>query len=234
MLLAVDKPKWITSYDVIRKLKYHFPKKTKIGHSGTLDPMATGLLLIWVGKDTKRLAELQGLGKSYETTIDFAQDTDTWDADFREKHEQFAVEKQWDALWIIKNTNFVWAPSQNEIQSVLEKLVPQCELPLTPFSAKKKWGKKLYELARAGEEVKINKTMETASYQIISYNFPELELVLEVGSGTYIRSIGHWIGLQFGLWGILTSLRRTSIGEFSMEKMDMKALGDTELLCYEI
>ncbi len=234
MLLAVDKPKWITSYDVIRKLKYHFPRKTKIGHSWTLDPIATGLLLIWVGKDTKRLYELQGLGKSYETTIDFSQDTDTWDADFWEKHEKFSVEKQWDILWIIKGDTFVGAPAQSEITSVLEKLVPQCELPLTPFSAKKKWWKKLYELARAGEIVKIDKIMETARYQIISYNFPELKLILEVGSGTYIRSIGHWIGLQFGLWGILTSLIRTSIGEFSLEKMDMKPLGDTELLCCEI
>lgn len=219
MFLAIDKPQWITSYDVIRRLKTLFPKKTKIGHSGTLDPMATGLLIIAVYKDTKRLHEFLGADKWYETTIDFSKMSDTWDMDYWEKYEEYSVNKQSGLLGIAKNTAFVPAPSIEQITAKLDTLIPSTTLPLTPFSAKKKNGKKLYELARAGVELNESRDMVVHSCEIVEYNFPILKLKLNVWSWTYIRSIGYWLGQEFGLGGILTSLRRTQIGEIDIDTL---------------
>jgi tRNA pseudouridine(55) synthase len=281
MFLAVDKPQWITSYDVIRRLKRQFPKKTKIGHSGTLDPMATGLLIIAVDKDTKRLHEFLGADKSYETTIDFSKMSDTWDMDYWEVYEEYPLRhceneqsedeaiqdkkkspvisteanvmsgmeksrQQRDVLttpqghfladtqgaldmtnrtssgWrigIIKNKTFTLAPSIEQIKAKLDTLIPSAILPLTPFSAKKKDGKKLYELARAGIEVNESREMRVNAYEIVDYNFPTLTLKLDVWSGTYIRSIGYWLGQEFGLGGILTSLRRTKVGKVDISTL---------------
>lgn len=222
MFLAVDKPQWITSFDVIRRLKRQFPKKTKIGHSGTLDPMATGLLIIAVDKDTKRLHEFLGANKSYETTIDFSKMSDTWDMDYWEIYEEYVLsEEEWKTVGITKNNVIVSAPTIEQITEKLATLVPSRMLPLTPFSAKKKDGKKFYELARAGIEVNESREMIVNSYEIVAYNFPILQLKLDVGSGTYIRSIGYWLGQEFGLGGILTSLRRTKVAGVNINLLDL-------------
>jgi len=235
MFLAVDKPQWITSYDVIRRLKRQFPKKTKIGHSGTLDPMATGLLIIAVDKDTKRLQEFLGADKSYETTIDFSKMSDTWDMDYWEVYEEYEISsKLQDASskqqWIMKNNTFIPAPSIEQLTAKLNTLIPSATLPLTPFSAKKKDGKKLYELARAGIEVNESREMKVHSYEILDYNFPTLTLKLVVWSGTYIRSIGYRLGQEFGLGGILTSLRRTKVGEIDIGTLTLDQ--SVEDVCY--
>jgi len=151
MILAIDKPTSITSYDVIRQLKKIFPKK-KIWHSGTLDPMATGLLIIGIDKDTKQLWKLQWLEKSYTTTVDFSKMSDTWDMDYWEEFEEYKL----DGEWIIKNNQHIPAPHIQDIKANLDTLIPIAMLPLTPFSAKKKNGKKLYELARQGEKRRKN------------------------------------------------------------------------------
>lgn len=222
MFLAVDKPQWITSFDVIRRLKRQFPKKTKIGHSGTLDPMATGLLIIAVDKDTKRLHEFLGANKSYETTIDFSKMSDTWDMDYWEVYEEYVLsEEEWKTVGIIKNDTHIPAPTIEQLEQKLKTLIPSRILPLTPFSAKKKDGKKLYELARAGVEVNESKEMRVNSYEIVEYNFPVLKLKLDVGSGTYIRSIGYWLGQEFGLGGILTSLRRTKVADIDIATLTL-------------
>ncbi|MDD3262249.1 MAG: hypothetical protein PHR61_00215 [Candidatus Absconditabacteria bacterium] len=229
MLVAIDKPTGITSYDVIRRLKRAFPKE-KIGHSGTLDPLATGLLIIGIGKGTKLLTQIQGLDKKYETIIDFSQMSDTRDVDYREQHEKYEFTKD----GITKNTQFIAAPSQLEIEEKLSSLIPEKELPLTPFSAKKIDGKKMYELARDGQVLTEKRIMKTFESKVISYNFPLLELYLHVGSGTYIRSIGYWLGQEFGLGGILTQLRRTAIGKYNLNEMKMVKIGDEGLIGCEI
>lgn len=229
MLLAIDKPTGITSYDVIRRLKRAFPKQ-KIGHSGTLDPLATGLLIIGIGSWTKLLTQIQWLDKKYETTIDFAQMTDTRDVDYRDSHEQYKIADK----WIIKNDQFIAAPSQVELEEKLSLLVPEKELPLTPFSAKKKDGKKMYELARDGHILTENRVMKVFENKVVSYDFPLLKLTLHVGSGTYIRSIGYWLGQEFWLGGILTQLRRTSIWKFNLNDMKLEKIGDEGLLWCEI
>lgn len=203
MFLLIDKPTWYTSFDVIHKIKKLFPKKTKIGHAGTLDPLATWLLIIAIDKDTKRLPEFVWLDKEYIATIDFSKTSDTWDSDYRKVYEELDI-------WSLAT------PSIEDIQKVLNSKIGVSSRPLTPFSAKKVRGKKLYEYARAGEPIFIDCDMELLWYEILDYDFPLLQIKLHVWSGTYIRSITHWLGEQFGVWGILTSLRRTKVGTFHL------------------
>ena len=207
MLIAVDKPTWMSSFDIIRALKRELQEK-KIWHSGTLDPMATGLLLIWTAKDTKQLQHLTWLNKEYITTIDLSKISDTRDMDYRETYEELDKTK-------------LTAPSIEEIKDKLDSIIPQWELPLTPFSAKKKNWKKLYELARKWEQIIENKTMKINWYEILKYDFPILELKLNVWSGTYIRSIWYRLWQQFWLWWILTKLRRTSVQDYNIENMNL-------------
>lgn len=229
MLLAIDKPTWITSYDVIRRLKRAFPKQ-KIWHSWTLDPLATWLLIIGIGSGTKLLTQIQWLDKKYETTIDFSQMTDTRDVDYRESHEQY----EYSDKWITKNTQFIIAPNQLDIEKKLEQLVPERELPLTPFSAKKKDGKKMYELARNGQILTEKRVMKVFESNVVAYDFPLLQLMLHVGSGAYVRSIWYRLGQEFWLWGILTKLRRTAIWKFNLNEMKLEKIGDEGLMGCEI
>ena len=210
MLIIVDKPKWISSFDVIRVLKRELGEK-KIWHSWTLDPLATWLMLIWTGEDTKRLNDLIWLDKSYETIIDFSKKTDTRDMWYRNHYEEIDVD--WKEIPL------------EDIKSKLDLLIPEYELPLTPFSAKKKNWKKLYDLARKWEQIVENRLMKTYWYEILDYNFPELKLRLDVGSWTYIRSIWHWLWEQFWLWWILAMLRRIKVGEYKLEEINLNKEG---------
>ncbi|HMS90812.1 MAG TPA: hypothetical protein PKC87_01200 [Candidatus Absconditabacterales bacterium] len=219
MLLAVDKPARITSFDVIRIFKRHFPKQ-KIGHSGTLDPMATGLMILAFDKDTKKLTELIGLDKSYIATIDFSKLTDTWDMEIWEKIINYELYiKNGKKIGIEMENGMVESPTLGEIQRKLDKLIPEYELPLPAFSAKKIAGKKSYDEARAGTIREENKIMKIHSYEILNYDFPILQLKIRVGSGTYIRSIAYRLGQQLGMGGTLIQLRRTSIGNRDIETM---------------
>ena len=206
MLIAVDKPIWISSFDIIRVLKRELWEK-KIWHSWTLDPMASGLMLIWMWDDTKRLNDLIWLDKSYETIIDFSKKSDTWDMGYREYFEEINVE--WKDI-----------PLQ-DIKLKLDSIIPEYELPLTPFSAKKKDWRKLYDLARKWEQIIENRLMKTYGYEILDYQFPELKLKLEVGSWTYIRSIWYRLWRQFWLWWILTMLRRVRIWEYRLDEINL-------------
>ena len=217
----VNKPKWYTSHDIVDKFKFFYYWE-KVGHSGTLDPMATWLLIIAVWRDsTKYLWKLLWMDKTYITEIDFSIFTDTWDMDFFDTKIEYKVVEN----WIIKDGKSVKAPSLGEIKQKLDSLIPEAELPLTMFSAKKKDGKKLYELARQGIDLKLTQKMKVNSYEILDYNFPKLKLKLNVGSGTYIRSIWYWLGQQLWLWWTLTMLHRESIGPFKMraENWELRA-----------
>ena len=206
MLVVVDKPKWISSFDVIRVLKRELGEK-KIWHSWTLDPLATGLMLIWTWDDTKRLNDLIWLDKSYETIIDFSKKSDTWDMWYRDYYEEINIE--WKEIPI------------EDIKSKLDSIIPEYELPLTPFSAKKKDWKKLYDLARKWEQIIENRLMKTYGYEVLDYKFPELKLRLDVGSWTYIRSIWHRLWGQFWLGWILTLLRRIRVWDYKLEEINL-------------
>ncbi len=203
MFLLVDKPKGITSFDVIRVLRRTLDIK-KIGHGGTLDPMATWGMILATDQDTKKLTGLIWLDKSYEATIDLSKTSDTWDADYREQYEEIKVEKQ---------------PSKEEIETLLKSLVPEHILPLPPFSAKKKEGKKWYEEARKGRGEIREQLMKIHEIQLIAYTFPEVKIKVTVGSWTYIRSIAYRLGKQCWCWWILTQLRRTRIGKYTMKEI---------------
>jgi len=210
----VNKPSWYTSHDIVDKFKF-FCYGQKVGHSGTLDPMATWLLIIAIWRDsTKHLWKLLGMDKTYITEIDFSILTDTWDMDFYDTKIEYKIVEN----GIIKDGNFIKAPSLEEIKKKLDSLIPEAELPLTMFSAKKKDGKKLYELARKWIDLNLKQIMKINSYEVLEYNFPKLKLRLDVGSGTYIRSIWYWLWKKLNLWWTLTMLHRESIGPFSLKK----------------
>jgi len=227
----VNKPQGYTSYDIVEKFKRLFFSE-KVWHSWTLDPMATWLLIIAVWRvSTKHLWKLLKLDKTYIAEIDFSILTDTWDMDFFKKMEKYDFEflssknekiflkkeeKNGKEICYYKIFFKKPKPSLEEIKSKLDLLIPKAVLPLTMFSAKKiKW-KKLYELAREGIDLKLEKEMKVNSYKILNYAFPKLTLRLNVWSWTYIRSIGYWLGKQFDLWWTLTKLHRESIWNISL------------------
>ncbi len=206
MLLFVDKPQGYTSFDIIRKLQKLYPKES-IGHAGTLDPMATWLLIVAIGKDTKKLTELVWMDKTYVTTIDFSQDSDTWDLEYWKTYTQFEYTREGLSV----DGKLRSAPTYEQLQDKLTCILGTHPIPLTPFSAKKVEWKKLYEYAREGNPIFMDVPMTLHAFEIISYEFPLVHLRLDVGSGTYIRSIWHRLWAEFGLWGILTQLRRTRV-----------------------
>lgn len=219
MLIACNKPKWISSFDVVKIIRTHF--QDKVGHSGTLDPMATGLMILWVGKWTKRLTSLIGLDKSYETVIDFSLLTDTWDASFWDYEERFELTE--DKRGLIKDWKLINAPELSQISAFLDSILWQegkeIMLPLPTFSAKKQNGKRMYKDARKGKAEVQERPMKIYDYEIIDYTFPLLRVKFSVGSGTYIRSIGYWLGQQLGLGGALVELERMSLGSRSLSQI---------------
>ncbi len=207
MLIIADKPSWITSYDCIRALKKLYPKQ-KIWHSGTLDPMASWMMIIWVAKWTKQLNQIQWLDKTYITQIDFSKSSDTRDMDYRD----FFEERKPDSLNPV---------STQDLTKKLDSLIPEYNLPLPPFSAKKKDWQKLYDLARKWEWIFEDRVMKINNYEILNYDFPTLKLQLDVGSWSYIRSIGYWLGQEFNNGWLLTSLRRESIWKYHFKNFQL-------------
>ena len=212
-LLLVDKPKGWTSFDVVNKIRFHLRKKyqqknIKVGHSGTLDPMATGLLLICTGKWTKDLHQLQGLDKVYHATITLGIETDSYDADGS-----------------IISQREVPSISSTQLDQVLQSFHGSIDQYPPAFSAIKKDGKKLYELARAGKEVKTEaRKVIVHDIQLLQFNSPELEILIHCGSGFYVRSLAHDIGEKMGCGGHLSMLERKKIGPYTLEdawKLDL-------------
>ena len=204
-LLLVDKPKGWTSFDAVNKIKNLVRKKFnlskfKVGHSGTLDPMATGLLLVCTGSWTKELHQLQGLDKKYLAEITLGVETNTYDAE-----GDIVFSKEVPEL------------SMTDITNCLQPFIGQVDQIPPAFSAIKKDGKPNYELARAGKEVKLEPRKVTVhSISILEYNVPKLILEVHSGSGFYVRSLAHDIGDVLGCGAHLSALRRTAIGEYHL------------------
>lgn len=233
MFLAVDKPTWISSFGVIKVLKKFYIWQ-KIWHSWTLDPMATWLMILAIWKDTKNLTQLIWLDKSYITTIDFSKMSDTWDMEYWEEMINYKCEMINWKTWIWIDEKFVKAPDLNQIKEKLQSLIPLFNLPVPAFSAKKKEWKRSYTLARKGKQELSYKDMKIYWFEILEYNFPVLKVSLDVWSGTYIRSIAYWLGKQFDLGWILTELRRTSIGKYSMDALKMQDVENNHIKFCEI
>jgi len=218
--LLIDKDKGMTSFDVIRVLKRRFNVKgLKIGHSGTLDPVATGLMIIAVGKATKMLGKFLGADKTYIGTAKFGAVSDTYDSDGK-----------------VTETSNVAPISSDVIKKVIQESFVGKILQTPPkFSAKKVDGVRAYDLARKGAEFTLKpKEVEIYSFDILSFKWPYLEFSVGCSSGTYIRSLVHDLGQKLGVGAYMDSLRRTRIGKsFAVEdaiKVDNVSLGDVKAL----
>jgi tRNA pseudouridine55 synthase len=175
MILLIDKPTGRTSNDVVQYMKRHGGYK-KVGHAGTLDPLATGLLLILTDEDTKRMVDLVGHDKIYSAVIDLSHKSDTRDADYHAVYEEIAV---------------ACYPTKDEVSAALQSFVPHAILPVPSFSAKKQQGRRMYKDARAGKVHDVEKDMHIMSIELLEYTFPLVTIRCHVGSGTFIRSIAY-------------------------------------------
>ncbi|MDQ6471467.1 tRNA pseudouridine(55) synthase TruB [Flavobacterium sp. LHD-80] len=206
-VLLIDKPlKW-SSFQAVNKLKYllinkvGLPKKFKIGHAGTLDPLATGLLLICTGKFTKKISELQGQAKEYTGTFYIGATTPSYD-----------LETEIDQTF----------PTDHINEALIHKTVKQFlgEIDQKPpiFSAIKKDGVRLYEHARAGETVEIASRKTTIhEFEITRIALPEVDFRVVCSKGTYIRSLAYDFGKAMNSGSHLTVLRRTKIGDYDVK-----------------
>jgi tRNA pseudouridine55 synthase len=206
-VFLLDKPLDWTSFQAVNKMKYklkrefNLPKKFKIGHAGTLDPRATGLLIVCCGKFTKKIPEIQDAPKEYWTEIKIGVQTESYDT---EKPE-------------ILHQNIAHITEQ-QVKETLEKFVGEIEQKPPVYSAIKIDGQRAYNLARAGEEVEMKSRKTTIFYiKDINIEFPLVSFTVGCSKGTYIRSLAHDIGQELGVGAYLTQLRRTKIGDYTIE-----------------
>lgn len=196
--LLIDKPVGPTSHDVIDRVRAVTGQR-KAGHAGTLDPLASGLLIIGLGPSTKLLGRLSGSEKSYEAILRLGQTSPTDDAE--------------GELTEVSDT----IPTKAEVESALTNFRGQILQTPPVFSARKVAGRRSYQLAREGKKVELEARPVTISeLRLSSYTYPELSLTTTVSSGTYIRSLARDLGTALGTGAHLTRLRRTAIGPVSV------------------
>ena len=213
-IILLDKPLDWTSFQAVNKLKYklknefNLPKKFKIGHAGTLDPRATGLLIVCTGKFTKKIQEIQDAPKEYLTEIKIGVQTESYDTEKPEILQQ-------DYSHI----------SEGFILETLQKFVGEIDQKPPVFSAIKIDGNRAYDLARKGQEVEMKSRKTTIHYlKDIEIDLPFVRFTVGCSKGTYIRSLAHDIGKALGVGAYLTNLRRTKIGDYSVENASSEIL----------
>lgn len=203
-ILLVDKPSGWTSFDVVAKIRGIVKKETglkkaKVGHAGTLDPLATGLLVILVGSYCKRASEFSKLDKIYDVTMKLGETSTTGD----EEGDKTTISTQ--------------RPSEPEVQTAIEQF--EGEIMQTPpaFSAIKVNGQRAYKLAREGKAPQLEPRKVTIhTIKNVQYNYPFVQFTARVSSGTYIRSLVEDIGQKLGTGAYMSALNRTEIGEFKL------------------
>ncbi|PPK86378.1 tRNA pseudouridine synthase B [Neolewinella xylanilytica] len=205
-LFLVDKPQGWTSFDVVNKVRYRIRKKLgvkkfKVGHAGTLDPMATGLLNICVGKWTKRLGELEGLDKSYTGTIQLGASTPSYDAETDPDAEYPTAHIDLAAL----------RTAAAELTGPIQQVPPM-------YSALKVDGQPLYKRARRGETIEVKPRPVTVHhFDLENFTGTSVDFSIGCSKGTYIRSLAHDLGRAVGSGGYLTALRRTEVGPYHID-----------------
>ena len=206
-VLLIDKPLNWTSFQVVNKIRWLIKnkfaiKKIKVGHAGTLDPLATGLLIICNGKMTKEISIFQNQTKKYTGTFLIGTTTPSFDLETK-PNNKFPINHINEDLIINATKSFIGKIKQKP--------------PI--FSAIKKDGKRLYESARIGEDVVINdRDIEILSFNILKINMPYIDFEVECSKGTYIRSLANDFGKKLNSGATLSKLRRTKIGEYSVDK----------------
>ena len=206
-VLLIDKPLEWTSFQAVNKIRWHIKqrfqiKKIKVGHAGTLDPLATGLLIICTGKQTKEIHLYQGQEKEYTGTITIGATTPSYDLETE-----------------IDNTFPTAHITKELIHDTTKQFLGEIDQKPPIFSAIKKEGKRLYELARKGETAEIKSRKVTIDeFEITNINLPNIDFRVVCSKGTYIRSLAYDFGKALHSGGHLSALRRTKIGTFSVEK----------------
>ena len=207
-IFAIDKPYRISSFGALAHVRYVLSRtlgyKVKIGHAGTLDPLATGVLILCTGKATKRIEEFQGQTKEYTATLQLGATTASYDME----HEV--------------NASF---PTEHITRELINDTLPQFigdieQIPPT-YSAVKVNGDRAYELRRAGEEVKLKpKNIHIDEIEVVNFDVEKMQLSLRVvcGKGTYIRALGRDLGRALNSGAYLTALRRTRVGDFTIDR----------------
>ena len=205
-LLLIDKPLEWTSFQVVNKLRWHIRKtfqikKIKVGHAGTLDPLATGLLIICTGKKTKQIEQYQAQVKTYTGTLTLGSTTPSYD-----------LETEIDATYPTTHI------TEDLIHQTTAKFTGTIEQYPPVFSALKKDGKRLYEFAREGKKVEISaRKIVIDFFNITAINGLEVDFEIQCSKGTYIRSLAHDFGKALNSGAHLSALRRTKIGDFSVD-----------------
>lgn len=205
-IILIDKPLTWTSFDAVNKIRWNIKqklgvKKIKVGHAGTLDPLATGLLIICTGKKTKTIDTIQAEEKTYTGTILLGKTTPSFDLE-TEYNKEFPTEHITVEL----------------MEEVRQSFLGEQQQQPPVFSAKQIDGKRAYEHARAGREIEMKfNTIHISDFKIDSARFPEIDFEIKCSKGTYIRSIAHDFGQKLNSGGTLIALRRTQSGNFSVE-----------------
>jgi tRNA pseudouridine55 synthase len=200
-LLVLDKPGGITSRDAVDAALRWFPRGTKMGHTGTLDPLATGVLVLCLGRATRLAEYIQQMGKTYRSTNRLGARSTTDDAD-----------------GILTPTQDVLIPDRATVAAALQTFVGAIEQTPPAFSAAKVTGRRAYSMARKGQEVNLpRRAIHIHGIELIRYEYPELEIEVRCGKGTYIRSLARDLGNQLGCGAFVQVLRRTRVGPFTVE-----------------
>lgn len=222
-VLYFNKPlKW-TSFDLVNRFRYKLSrklgiKKIKVGHAGTLDPLATGVMIICTGKATKRIDEFQYQTKEYVATLKLGETTPSFD-----------LEKDVDAVYPTEHI------SQSMVEDVLKQFIGRIEQVPPVFSACKVEGKRAYELARKGEEVSLKaKTLIIDEIELLEYKMPIIKIRVVCSKGTYIRALARDIGVALHSGAHLIALERTRIGDITLDKCmnpeDIETFLDREIV----
>jgi len=204
-IILIDKHLGPTSMHVCANVRARFrkggaPKRIKVGHAGTLDPMASGLLTVMVGKATRRCNQFMASRKQYRTIIDLSRTSDSFDLDGK-----------------VVDVAVACPPTRDDLDRAVRTFVGEIQQSPPAFSAIKIGGVRSYDLAREGREVLLQARPVTIhAIEVISYSWPMLELLIDCGKGTYIRSIARDLGIALSVGGVLTMLRRTKSGEFDV------------------
>ncbi len=208
-IILIDKPLRWTSFDVVKKIRYNLTKliglkKLKVGHAGTLDPLASGLLIICTGRKTKSISEIQNQSKQYEGVICLGSTTPSFDLE-----TEIEFQSSTDHL------------NKELLNSAVENFIGEIKQVPPLFSAKKINGKRAYLHARKGDDIELKENLvQIYSFKITKIELPDVHFHIHCSKGTYIRSIASDYGKYLGVGGYLKELRRTAIGDFSVQNAD--------------
>lgn len=208
-IFCVDKPLGWTSFDVVKRVRHVLSrrmgvKKLKVGHAGTLDPLATGVMILATGRCTKRIEELQSHTKEYVATLRLGATTPSFDLE-----TEIDCERPWEHI------------SLADVEAVLPMFVGRISQVPPAYSACKVDGKRAYKMARKGKEVSIRpKELLIESIELLPSELPEVAIRVVCGKGTYIRALARDIGEQLGCGAHLTALRRTKVGDIAVEQCE--------------